>query len=295
MSTKIRGRTVMTPMPRSDWNQADPKKADYIKNKPTEMEVVRGYSAYQVAVLNGFDGTEEEWLRSLHGSGSPGRTPVKGVDYFTEADQKAIVEEVLKQMPEMPDMSDADSQLAGKWVLNKVSNGSPGEYIQEINFTSTVGLYQMNDGSLGTIGNKDQLVSTHEVQCSKMELLFNEAMPMIVYTVESTDETLQAFIDQNGSNRLMVFSMFLVSTMWSHSNSKTVDFGKAQKVSAEFKEVFEVIATERTEGVLTKIDFTNFENGSFTEVVDGETVTHSVTFDDSGRPSTIDGVAIVWG
>lgn len=28
-------------------------------------EVLRGYSAYQVAVLNGFEGTEKEWLDSL--------------------------------------------------------------------------------------------------------------------------------------------------------------------------------------------------------------------------------------
>ena len=30
-------------------------------------EVLRGYSAYQVAVLNGFEGTEKEWLNSLKG------------------------------------------------------------------------------------------------------------------------------------------------------------------------------------------------------------------------------------
>lgn len=32
---KITGNTVGTTMPRSDWNQTDPSKADYIKNKPT--------------------------------------------------------------------------------------------------------------------------------------------------------------------------------------------------------------------------------------------------------------------
>lgn len=31
---KIRGNTVGTTMPRSDWNQTDPSKADFIKNKP---------------------------------------------------------------------------------------------------------------------------------------------------------------------------------------------------------------------------------------------------------------------
>ena len=31
---KIRGNTVGTPTPRPDWNQTDPKKANYIANKP---------------------------------------------------------------------------------------------------------------------------------------------------------------------------------------------------------------------------------------------------------------------
>ena len=36
-SGKIRGNTVGTTTPRPDWNQNDSQKADYIKNKPTEL------------------------------------------------------------------------------------------------------------------------------------------------------------------------------------------------------------------------------------------------------------------
>ena len=50
-----------------------------------------------------------------------------------------------------------------------------------------------------------------------------------------------------------------------------------------------------TGGVVSQIDFTNFEQGSYTEIVNGETITHLVTFDGQGRPIAIDGVAIVWG
>ena len=32
-------------------------------------QVLRGYSAYDIAVQNGFEGTEEEWLASLVGGG----------------------------------------------------------------------------------------------------------------------------------------------------------------------------------------------------------------------------------
>lgn len=48
-----------------------------------------GKSAYEIALANGFEGTEAEWLDSLHGKdgadgikGQDGYTPIKGVDYF---------------------------------------------------------------------------------------------------------------------------------------------------------------------------------------------------------------------
>ena len=46
---------------------------------------------------------------------------------------------------------------------------------------------------------------------------------------------------------------------------------------------------------VTAIDFTNFENGSYTETVDGEVITRTVTFDADGRPTAIDDVTITWG
>lgn len=48
-----------------------------------------GKSAYEIAVDNGFEGTEPEWLASLHGKdGKDGYTPKKGVDYFDGAPGK---------------------------------------------------------------------------------------------------------------------------------------------------------------------------------------------------------------
>lgn len=50
---------------------------------------VAGASAYEIAVANGFKGTEKEWLESLKGDkGIDGYTPIKGVDYFDGKDGK---------------------------------------------------------------------------------------------------------------------------------------------------------------------------------------------------------------
>lgn len=40
-----------------------------LRGQLSGLERIRGYSAYEVAVLNGFTGTEAEWLASLHGYG----------------------------------------------------------------------------------------------------------------------------------------------------------------------------------------------------------------------------------
>ena len=65
-----------------------------------------GKSAYEIAVGNGFSGSETEWLESLRGEpgpqgepGAPGYTPVNGVDYFTESDKAKLVNAVLAALP----------------------------------------------------------------------------------------------------------------------------------------------------------------------------------------------------
>lgn len=75
-----------------------------------------GKSAYQIAVDNGFTGTEAEWLASLKGKngytpvkgvdyfdGEPGYTPVKGLDYYTDVDKADMVDAVLAALPDVAD------------------------------------------------------------------------------------------------------------------------------------------------------------------------------------------------
>ena len=38
-----------------------------LRGKINALETLKGYSAYEIAMINGFEGTEEEWLASLHG------------------------------------------------------------------------------------------------------------------------------------------------------------------------------------------------------------------------------------
>jgi hypothetical protein len=67
---KVIGDIVGVPNPKSDWNQTDETKADYIKNKPdiyTRKEV-------------------DEKIKDINVGGGGGSAPVKGVDYWTPED-----------------------------------------------------------------------------------------------------------------------------------------------------------------------------------------------------------------
>lgn len=119
-----------------NWDKIDDKikeNSDNIDNllQLKEDGELNGQSAYEVAVKNGYIGTEEEWLNSLIGKQGPigisvvkvektkteglvdtytitysdettstfqitnGKTPVKGTDYFDDNDKQEIVDDVV--------------------------------------------------------------------------------------------------------------------------------------------------------------------------------------------------------
>lgn len=113
MSKKIIGITVGTTMNPNTLSE-------YVQN---------GKSAYELAVENGFKGTEAEWLASLHAEdgkdgkdgytpvknvdyfdgrdgedGKDGYTPIKGTDYWTDADKAEIVAEVLANLVDVSEV-----------------------------------------------------------------------------------------------------------------------------------------------------------------------------------------------
>jgi len=59
-----------------------------VKVQTSGLQGIQGNSAYQVALANGFVGTESQWLASLQGS--DGDTPVKGIDYFDGDDGREV-------------------------------------------------------------------------------------------------------------------------------------------------------------------------------------------------------------
>lgn len=100
------------------------------------IEGPQGDSAYQVAVQNGFQGTEEEWLASLKGEkGDKGNTG----DPAPAEQVNAAVNEYLTQNPVRPTPVDptltkpteaADAKVTGDYIrANTIIDKASGEYI----------------------------------------------------------------------------------------------------------------------------------------------------------------------
>ena len=56
-------------------NEVSVEAKNSLRGRISVLETLHGKSAYEIAVINGFTGTEEEWLTSLKGEkGDPGQT-----------------------------------------------------------------------------------------------------------------------------------------------------------------------------------------------------------------------------
>lgn len=73
-----------------------------LKSKNAKVELsygARGKSAYQVAVDNGFEGTEEQWLDSLEGSPGISMTTSHAVGFYVTDDGHLMCSYVGDEAP----------------------------------------------------------------------------------------------------------------------------------------------------------------------------------------------------
>lgn len=109
-----------------------------------------GKSAYQIWLDNGNTGTESDYLASLKGEkgeegiqgvagqdGADGYTPIKGVDYFTDADKQEMENAVTESLEKLIPPTDADlSDTSVNPVQNKVITAALGTKQPVGNYTT---------------------------------------------------------------------------------------------------------------------------------------------------------------
>lgn len=127
--------------------------------KRQTLEGSPGASAYDIAVENGFEGTEEEWLASLHGppgdtgdNGSDGQDGLNGSDGYSPT-----VEVTAVSGGHQVSVTDANG-LQSFMVMNG-SDGNPiGSIISYMGFTAPEG-YLICDGTVYNISQYQELAN----------------------------------------------------------------------------------------------------------------------------------------
>lgn len=132
----------------ADWSQTDANAADYIKNKPELLKGDKGekgdpftyadFTQEQLLSLKGEKGEKgdkgDTGAQGIQGEkGADGYTPVKGTDYFTEADKAEIINEILAsggtsggdENWELIANSDEVIEGADFLILTEDNNGTP--------------------------------------------------------------------------------------------------------------------------------------------------------------------------
>lgn len=96
-----------------------------VKGKISTVIGADGKSAYELAVLKGFQGTLEEWLGSLKGEkGNKGDKPVKEVDYFTPSDKAEFVKDVEKAaLGDIEIAIDIIAELQESYINGEITDG----------------------------------------------------------------------------------------------------------------------------------------------------------------------------
>lgn len=101
-----------------------------------EMEEWRGYSAYEVAVRNGYEGTEKEWLESLKGRDG-GVATVNGVAHDESGNVALTSAEIPVNAGEERTMKNVAEDVAVLTGAIKVTDDAidvGGKYIDNARF-----------------------------------------------------------------------------------------------------------------------------------------------------------------
>ena len=146
---KISGKDLST----NDFTNEYKKKIDRI------IEGTKGDSAYQIAVKNGFEGTEEKWLESLKGDkGEKGEL----VDLVKEEEGKNISIESAN-LPAIEVSIEGESQQATRSGKNLLDNTATTKISNGITFTVNSDKTVLADGTNDTSANSSLVINRYDL------------------------------------------------------------------------------------------------------------------------------------
>ena len=132
-----------------------------LKGKIFIPDFINGASAYEIAVANGFEGTEQEWLESLKGDvgpkgdkGADGQDGAKGEK--GDAGKDAVIEQSYSPASENAQSGKAVAQAMSTRIPKPTYNGSPPESVLivkrwDASYDSYNGYGELNDSAFDCV------------------------------------------------------------------------------------------------------------------------------------------------
>lgn len=113
-----------------------------LHGKMSGLEMIRGYSAFEVAVINGFSGTVDEWLASLKGEDGDDGRGIADIEVIENAFIVTYTDNTVERVPFHVKASVARisevTLLAANWT------GEDNPYAQRVNIEGVTERSQVN-------------------------------------------------------------------------------------------------------------------------------------------------------
>lgn len=207
--------------------------------------------AYRIALKHGFKGTVEEWLKSLEG-----KTPIAGVDYWTDEDKNALKEDINEMVKTEVGSINTELSDAVESVKESIST------IEEIKEEASKLVEEANsqvDRVSEHVGKIEDTIKD-SVTCHSSERLEGESDEDVIDRVMDGKEPklgdsliIKTFSEENGTYNYIKYTYY---DSWEITDTGSVDAdnviinenlvitdenGKSEVINTKGKSIYEVL------------------------------------------------------
>lgn len=202
-----------------------------LRGKICGLKTIHGYSAYEVAVINGFSGTEEEWLASLKGEpgpqgdrgerglqGIPGEDGEDGEDYVLTDDDK---QEIAEQAAELVDIPDSAAN-----VKNVSSYGATGDGVTDDTAAIAAAIEDLGTGE--TLYFPEGVYRVSSIDLKSNMTVLGDGWCSVIKLIDNAPDDYTNCLDIEGKENVIIRDIKLDGNRWEDGEYKQASTGASK-------------------------------------------------------------------